>query len=699
MPTPSPRFVRLRSAAEPLRSLALGCAALATWASLACASAGLPLAAAAPAAEREAFAAAVAPLPRDPAAAERRLLAFIQSHPGSSLADDAGLELGRIALARGDKEAALARFRSVVTQSENGDRSDSARVELASLEAARGRREVAANLLGRARLSKLPPSERRTAYRLLAASATDRVASLRWMARLRAEEIDPEQIAGLDVELDLALGALSAADLDRAAEQLGDAIPAARALTRRAELALQQGDVEGARRAWEAARRCDLTAADSARVTALGERITLVESGAGGGAGVPTFDEAAQIAPPDTSAATGTIGVVLPLSGPFARYGEETLQGILLATGIFGATAPADSAPGVKLLIRDTAGRPELAAQAVRELAAEPGVSAIVGPLLSGESEAAAAAAEAAGVPLLALSSREEIAHGRRFVFRLRTTPQEEIATLVEHTVRDLGAQRFAILYPRDRYGSGAHRLFWETVEQAGGRVVAVAAYDPEANDFADPIRQLLGYTLLSSADEAVLAQRASLERRARRLGPQAATKLREEARALASPGGGPLPPIVDFDVLFIPESYEKVVLIAPQLAFHEAFGMRLAGTSGWNHPNLLELGRRHLEGARFSALFFPEGRLPGIPEFARHYQQTFSSQPEAFAAQGYDAAQLVLMQLANGKQTRGAMRDGVLAVRGFPGVSGVLSMQEDGNARKRPFLLGVEGGRLVQVN
>ena len=56
-------------------------------------------------------------------------------------------------------------------------------------------------------------------------------------------------------------------------------------------------------------------------------------------------------------------------------------------------------------------------------------------------------------------------------------------------------------------------------------------------------------------------------------------------------------------------------------------------------------------------------------------------------------------MQLARGKQSRGAVRDGVLAVRGFPGVSGVLSMQDDGNARKRPFLLGVENGQLVQVN
>jgi ABC-type branched-subunit amino acid transport system substrate-binding protein len=576
---------------------------------------------------------------------------------------------------------------------------DGARHAVARLEAARGRRDVAASELGRARIAKLPPDERRAAYRVLADVANDRVAALRWLSRLRAEETDAQAVARIDAEIDVALGAMSAADLDRAAEQLGDQIPAARVLARRAELAITQGDLDAARGALESARRRNLTPADASRIDAAASRLALAEGGHFDASELPTFDDAARAEPPDTAGASGTIGVVLPLTGPFARYGEDSLQGILLAAGVFGAGQPGATGPAVKLLIRDTAGRPELAAEAVRELAGLPEVVAIVGPLLSGESEAAAAAAESAGVPLLALSSREEIAHGRSFVFRLRTTPQEEIAALVDHAVNQLGARRFAILYPRDRYGRGAHKLFWEAVEEMGGSVVAVSAYDPAATDFADPIRQLLGYTLLSPPEEAALAQRAGLERRARRLPPAAAAKLREEAKAMTGPGGGKLPPVVDFDVLFIPESYEKVVLIAPQLAFHEAFGMRLAGTSGWYHQDLIELGKRHVEGARFTSLFFPESRLPTVPEFARRYQEVFSTAPEAFGAQGYDAADLVLVQLAHGKRSRSEVRDGVREVRGFPGASGVLSMREDGNARKRPFLLGVEDGKLVQVN
>ena len=75
-----------------------------------------------------------------------------------------------------------------------------------------------------------------------------------------------------------------------------------------------------------------------------------------------------------------------------------------------------------------------------------------------------------------------------------------------------------------------------------------------------------------------------------------------------------------------------------------------------------------------------------------------YGTEPQLFAAQGYDAAMLVLEQLARGRRGREPLRRGLLGVRDFPGVTGVLSMRADGNARKRPFLLGVERGHLVQL-
>ena len=42
---------------------------------------------------------------------------------------------------------------------------------------------------------------------------------------------------------------------------------------------------------------------------------------------------------------------------------------------------------------------------------------------------------------------------------------------------------------------------------------------------------------------------------------------------------------------------------------------------------------------------------------------------------------------------------DGVLRTEGYPGASGVITLLPDGNARKRPFLLGVRGQRLIPLD
>jgi hypothetical protein len=228
--------------------------------------------------------------------------------------------------------------------------------------------------------------------------------------------------------------------------------------------------------------------------------------------------------------------------------------------------------------------------------------------------------------------------------------------------------------------------------------VVAVAAFDPKATDFAEPIRRLVGYTLLSDEEKRMIGQREARLERARRLPAAEARALRAQARSLVTSAGSPLPPIVDFDALFIAESYENVVLIAPQLAFHEVLGARLLGPEGWYHPDLVRVGREHVEGAVFVAHFFPESPTPFVHDFAERYRATFAQGSSVFAAQAYDAANLVLVQLARGFESRQAVRDGVLATEAYPGVAGVLSMRSDGNAKKRPFLLGVDKGQIIQL-
>jgi ABC-type branched-subunit amino acid transport system substrate-binding protein len=674
----------LPAAAIALLVLGLGCASIERF--------GGPSAE-----EKRALSDAMVQLNRDPRAAEAGLKEFLEKYPKSQLADDAAVALAGIEREKGNHGYALELYYRAIRM--GGDRSDAARVHAATLETELGNPGDAARLMGRVREDRLTPEERRLAYRVFADVLSDPVAQLRWLARLRAEETNPDAVALVDVEIDEILQSLDSRDLGRAARQINREIPAARIQMLVAERALEAGDADAARDAIRRAERLPTPPQYVGRLSATRERLRLTEEGPPDLSDLPTFSQMSTRAPPSTDQAVGTVGVVLPLSGRFAQFGEESLQGILLAAGIFDeARSNRAPRPRVRLVIRDSEGRPERAAAAVRNLAEDPTVMAIVGPLLGRESEAAAEAAEAVGIPLVALSARREVARERPFVFRVRTMPQEEVSLLVDHATRDLGAVTFAILYPRDTYGRGLRDLFWDAVEERGGEIVGVASYEPDATDFAAPIRRLVGYTLLTVEEKKLLKKRDGMRRKARRLPPEEALALREEALALTGPEGESLPPIVDFDALFIPESHEKVVLIAPQLAYHEATGARLLGPNDWYHGDLLQISRKHVEGALLTAQFFPGSDLAFVRDFTDSYHATFQVQPDAFAAQGFDAAKLVLVQLARGAGTREDVRDGMLATRSYPGVTGILTMRPDGNAHKRPYLLEVERGRFVQI-
>jgi hypothetical protein len=264
--------------------------------------------------------------------------------------------------------------------------------------------------------------------------------------------------------------------------------------------------------------------------------------------------------------------------------------------------------------------------------------------------------------------------------------------------VEELGVQRFAILYPEDEYGLRLRALFWDAVERRGGRMVGVGHYAPDATDFAGPIRRLVGFELLSGGEEAALARRERLLKRAKRLPPEEAAEMREEAQAVRAPDGSPLPPIVDFDAVFVADAHENAALLAPHLAFHGVRGVRLLGLSGFHHPELVHIGGEHVEGAVFSADFYAGSDAPRVVDFVQRFTSAFGSEPGFLAAQAYDATQLAVHQLQEGHADRDALVAGLRAMSPWPGVSGVLAVGLDGEMTKRPLLLGVEDGHIVAL-
>jgi ABC-type branched-subunit amino acid transport system substrate-binding protein len=305
----------------------------------------------------------------------------------------------------------------------------------------------------------------------------------------------------------------------------------------------------------------------------------------------------------------------------------------------------------------------------VRELGLRGDVAAVVGPLTKEEVEAASVPAQETGLSLLALTRHESVARDRAEVVRFGLTRRMEAEVIADHAVHARGLARFAILYPKDEYGREFEALLWQAVEARGARVVAVAGYAPAATDFGDAIARLLG--------------------------PQAE---QPAAPAAAVPETPAPPPLVDFDALFIPDAHDKVALIALQLDAKQVRGVQLLGPSGWHHADLLRVAGPTVDGAVFSSAFDPGNPAPVVQDFVARYQAAYAAAPTSFAAQGFDGAVLVALQLMRGAQTAADVRSGLIATELHPGVSGVTSIGADGDARKRPFLIEIRGGQTVSI-
>ena len=156
------------------------------------------------------------------------------------------------------------------------------------------------------------------------------------------------------------------------------------------------------------------------------------------------------------------IGCLLPLSGKYAMFGQRALKGIQVA---LSRLIPRYG-DKIHLIIRDTSSDNGAALQAMQELISAR-VMGVVGPMVTART--IAGVAQARGIPIIAMTQREEIAQSGEYVFTNFITPAMQVQSLISHAMIHLGVKQFAVLYPRDKYGIGFMRLFCDKVEEMGG--------------------------------------------------------------------------------------------------------------------------------------------------------------------------------------------------------------------------------------
>ncbi|MBN8539270.1 MAG: penicillin-binding protein activator [Deltaproteobacteria bacterium] len=378
-----------------------------------------------------------------------------------------------------------------------------------------------------------------------------------------------------------------------------------------------------------------------------------------------------------------TVGAILPLSGRQQAVGYRALRGLQLGLGIYSANKKAS---GFRLAVIDSEGNPDIARRAVERLVIEDNTVGIVGGLLSRTASAEASKAQEFGIPTLMLGQKAGLTETGDFIFRNALTSQMQAERLAAVSIENLGLKKFAILFPNDPYGTEFANFFWDAVRIRGGTVTAAQSYDPKETDFRGHVQRMVGnFYIEDRADEYRLRYRQYLDKNPKRSVRQGSAAPEEI-----------LPPIVDFDALFIPDSSRAAGQIAPMLAYNDVDNLRLLGTNLWNNASFVSRGQKFVENAIIVDGLYTGDRSFKSSEFVRAFKEVFGEEPGMIEAQAYDSGLLLRQLIASGATSRIELQEKLTSVKGFPGAFGNLDMSASRELQRPISVLTVKDAKLI---
>ena len=413
-----------------------------------------------------------------------------------------------------------------------------------------------------------------------------------------------------------------------------------------------------------------------------------------------------------------SMGCILPLSGPYRAFGNRALMGVELALSQFNSQPDVNP---IQLVIKDSKGDHNEAARAVESLALTHKVIGLIGPMIT--SESAAIKAQDLKVPIMTLTQKPDITKLGDYVFRNFLTPSLQVRAIVAYATQELGIKKFAVIYPEERYGISFMNKFWDELLLHGAEVVGIESYGLDQTDFADVIKKLAGLYyprpekeeaspeymefisefLAAEHEDEGLYFLDTQEDKTPLLGPLDPLSLPDEITSPADQQPeqkekGP-EPIVDFGAVFIPDTFEKIGMIAPQFPYYDVTNVYLLGTNLWHSDKLIQTSRKYVQDAIVPDGFFLGSPLLIAQDFAKSFKDVFGISPGFLEAQAYDTAS-ILFQLANrsGVRSRLTLKTALMDVKDFPGVTGLTSFDETGDVDKQIYLLNIVGRRFVQI-
>lgn len=339
------------------------------------------------------------------------------------------------------------------------------------------------------------------------------------------------------------------------------------------------------------------------------------------------------------------IGAILPLTGDLAKYGKTSQAAIELALHEVNAIA-SNSGLTFKAIFEDDAMNTARGVSAAKKLIEVDKVDAIIGPLASSITLAAAPVAERAQVVLLSPgSSTPAVADAGEFIFRNCLSDEFEGGQMAKLVQDDLKSRRIAVYHINNDFGVGLAKVFRKATESAGGQIVLEETFSQGSRDHRSALTKIKA----AAADAVYLA------------------------------------------------GYDEMISVFRQAKELE-IKVQWLGTTFLSDQSLVDKMNGDADGTVLAAwVYRADSDEPRIRHFVDKVQQkTGGISPDVFSANAYDAVYL----LAEAVRLRGVrptqLREGLLAIRDYNGVTGKTTFQPNGDVKKPIEFKRIINGKLT---
>lgn len=295
------------------------------------------------------------------------------------------------------------------------------------------------------------------------------------------------------------------------------------------------------------------------------------------------------------------VGVILPMTGPMAKFGEMEANAFRMACEEINASGGIGG-KALKLIIEDGAGKPNVARAAAEKLITRSKVSILGGGYSSSCTFAIAGVTERFGVPfVISTGSADKITQqGWKSVYRIGPPVSEYPKGMIDFWNNVVHPTSIAICYENTLFGTSGATDMKKYCTDGGIKITDYVCYEAGAVDFKPMLVRIKAHKpdviyMISYIMDAALLMRQSRE--------------------------------LDFNP-----------------------GLFCGGAAGFTMPEFIENAKEASEHVTSVTLWSPDVSYPGAKDFEGKYFEKFEMHPDYHAVEAYADVYVIADALKRGK-------------------------------------------------